>query len=72
MRPDLVVLSEPDIDGDLGLFRAVEPFGEEHFSTECSIKALVVSVIPGLPGYICIGWMPTRFEPILELSRNKF
>ncbi len=27
MRPDLVVLSEPDIDGDLGLFCAVEPFG---------------------------------------------
>lgn len=32
MWPDLVVLAEPDVDGDLGLFRAVEPFGVENFS----------------------------------------
>lgn len=71
MRPDLVVLSEPDIDGDLGLFRAVEPFCVEPFATECAIKALVVSVLPGAAG-IDLHWLDADpFEPVLELSRNE-
>ncbi len=47
MWPALVVLSEPDIDGDLSLFRAVEPFGVEDFATECSVEAFVVAIFPG-------------------------
>ena len=71
MRPDLVVLSEPDIDCDLGLFRAVEPFGVEHFATECSIKALVVSVLPGAAG-IDLHWLDADpFEPVLERCRDE-
>ena len=72
MWPDLVVLSEPDFGGDLSLFRAVEPFDVEHFSTERSIKALVVSVLPGAAG-IYLDWLDADpFEPVLELCRNKF
>jgi len=72
MRPDLVVLPEPDIDSDLGLFGGVEPFGVEHFSTECFIEALVVSVLPRAAG-IDLHWLDAdAFEPVLELSRNKF
>ena len=48
MWPDLVVLSKPQIDHDLGLFRAVEPFGVEDVATECSLEPLVVSVLPGI------------------------
>lgn len=46
MRSDPVVLSEPNIDGDLRLLRAVKPLGIEHFSSQGSVEALVVSVFP--------------------------
>ena len=46
MRADLVVLPEPDIDGDLSLFGCVTPFGVEDFATECSVEALIVTVLP--------------------------
>ena len=44
MRPDLVVLPEPDIDSDLGLFGGVEPFGVEHFPTECAVSRIRTSL----------------------------
>ena len=46
MWPDLVVLSEPDIDDDLSLFGGVKPFGVKDFATECSVEAFVVSIFP--------------------------
>ena len=46
MRSDLVILPEPHIDGDLGLFCAVEPLGIQDFSSQRSVEALVVSVLP--------------------------
>lgn len=49
MWPDLVVLPEPNIDGDLGLSRAVEPFCIQGFVMECSAEPFVVSVSQGLP-----------------------
>ena len=50
MRPDLVVLSEPYVDGDLGLFGGVDPRGVEDFAPKCSVEALVGSVFPGTAG----------------------
>lgn len=44
---ELVVLSEPDSNDSLGMFRVVEPFRGEHFSTKCSSEALVGAVLLG-------------------------
>ena len=46
MRPDMVVLFEPLIDDGLGLSGCCEPFCVEDFATQCSVKALIVSVRP--------------------------
>ena len=45
MRSDLVVLPEPNIDGDLGLFGGVEPFSLEDFFSQGAVKAFVVSCV---------------------------
>ncbi len=47
MWPNTIVLSEPGIDDDLGLFGGVEPFGVQDFSAQCAVEALVVAVRPG-------------------------
>ena len=41
VRSDLVVLPEPSIDNDLGLFGGVEPFSVEDFFSQGAIKARV-------------------------------
>ena len=41
MRSDLIVLPEPNIDNDLGLFGGVEPFSVEDFFSQGPVKALV-------------------------------
>ena len=41
MRSDLVVLPEPSINNDLGLFGGVEPFSVEDFFSQGPVKALV-------------------------------
>ena len=46
MRPYFVILSKPDIDRDLRLPGAMEPFCVQNFTTWCSVKAPVVAV-PG-------------------------
>ena len=46
MRADVVVLSEPLIDDDLGLLCRHEPFGIEYLAAQGSIEALIVSVLP--------------------------
>ena len=45
MRSDLVVLPEPSIDNDLGLFVGVEPFSVEDFFSQGAVKAFVVSCV---------------------------
>ena len=45
MRSDLVVLPEPKIDSDLGLFGGVEPFCVEEFFSQGAVKAFVVSYV---------------------------
>ena len=47
MRAGMVVLSEPCIDGDLGLLCGVEPLHIQNFPTQCSIEAFVVAIFPG-------------------------
>ena len=47
MRPDLVVLPEPDVDGGLSLSGRVEPFGIQDLLAQGAVEALVVSVLPG-------------------------
>ena len=44
MMSDLVIFPEPDIDCDLRLFGALEPFSIKHFSSKCSVEAFVISV----------------------------
>ena len=38
MRSDLIVLPEPNIDNDLGLFGGVEPFSVEDFFSQGAVK----------------------------------
>ena len=42
----MIVLPQPGIDCDLSLFIAVEPFGVKDLSSECSVEAFVISVLP--------------------------
>ena len=44
-RSDLVVLPEPKIDSDLGLFGGEEPFSVEEFFSQGAVKAFVVSCV---------------------------
>ena len=44
-RSDLVVLPEPKIDSDLGLFGGVEPFCVRDFFSQGAVKAFVVSCV---------------------------
>ena len=46
MMSDLIILLELDIDCDLRLFGALEPFSIKHFSSKCSVEAFVISVFP--------------------------
>ena len=71
MWPDLVILSEPDIDGDLGLFGAVKPLCIEDFATECSVEALVVSVL-SRAAWIDLDRVDADLDkPLLQRSRDE-
>jgi len=61
MGADVIVLSEPYIDGCLGLSCCGEPFHIEDFISERSIEALVVAVFPGAPRI-----NPDRFDPCFD------
>ena len=45
VRSDLVVLPEPKIDSDLGLFGGVEPFCVEEFFSQGAVQTLVMSYV---------------------------
>ena len=47
LRADVIVLSEPLVDDDLGLLCCGEPFGVEHLAAQSSVKSFVVSILPG-------------------------
>ena len=66
MRPDLVVLSEPDIDGDLGLFCAVELFRIQNFPTERSVEALVEAILLGAAWVALHRLDANAFQPALK------
>jgi len=46
----VIVLFEPDIDDDLSLFNCREPFRIEDLSSERSIEAFVIPVLPRTAG----------------------
>ena len=46
VRSDLIVLPEPNIDNDLGLFGGVEPFSVEDFFSQGAVEALVIPIFP--------------------------
>ena len=47
MWTDVIVLSEPLIDDDLGLLCRHEPLGIEYLAAQRSIEAFVVLALPG-------------------------
>ncbi len=63
MRSDLVVLPEPDIDGDQCLSFAEEPFSDEQFAPECSVEPFVATFFRGDPGSIEAAFAPTAAIP---------
>ena len=46
MRSDIVVLFEPFVDDGLRLFQGRKPLGIQHLSSEHSVEALVITVLP--------------------------
>ena len=65
MRSDLVVLSEPSIDNDLGLFGGVEPFSVEDFFSQGAVKAFVIPIFPRT-AWIDLHWCdPDPLQPVL-------
>ena len=65
MRSDLVVLPEPNIDSDLGLYGVVEPFSVKEFFSQGAVKAFVVSIFPWR-ARIDLHWFdPNLLQPVL-------
>ena len=66
MRSDLIVLPEPNIDNDLGLFGGVEPFSVEDFFSQGAVEAFVVSIFPRA-ARIDLLWFDTDpLQPIFQ------
>ena len=71
MWPSVVVLSEPLIDDDLGLFCRREPFRIENLSAQRAIEPLVVSILPGRSG-IDTDWFDSNpSKPVLRCFGSK-
>ena len=49
MRPDLVVMSSPNLDQNLSLLAAAEPLEAEAFISKLVVETLVGSVLPRFP-----------------------
>ena len=58
MRPDGVVVPPPLLDDNSRLFEAVEDLPVEQLVTQLAVEALVVAVLPGLPGSMNRVWVP--------------
>jgi len=56
MWPDMIVLFQPCIDDDPGLFDCWEPLGIENFSSECAVEAFIVAFLPWTAG-IDLDWL---------------
>ena len=50
MWADVIVLPEPAVDDDLGLFCRCEPFGVQDLSAQCAVEPFVVPFSQGDPG----------------------
>ena len=71
MRPDLVVLPEPCINDDLGLFGAVEPLCIQHFAAQRAIESLVIAIFPGWSRIDLNGLYAYLSQSCLQLFGNK-
>jgi len=71
MRPDVVVLFQPQYDDDLSLLCCCEPLGIEHLMAQSSIEAFIVSVFPGR-AWIDLDWFdPNTHQPVLQRDREE-
>jgi hypothetical protein len=68
MRPDLVILSEPDVDGGLSLSGRVEPLGVQNLLAQGSVEAFIVSVFPRAARIDPDGFDADLDEPLLCLA----
>ncbi len=59
----MIVLFEPSIDDDLSLFNCREPFGIEDLSSERTIEAFVIAVLPRTAGVDLDRLDADLFEP---------
>ena len=64
-------MPEPDIDGDLSLFGCVTPFGVEYFATECSVEALIITVLPRWSWVDLHRLDADASEPVLQRCRDE-
>ena len=71
MRPDVIVLSEPVIDDDLGLLGRCEPLRIEHLSAQCAIEPLVASVLPWRSGIDTDRFDTNSAKPVLRCFGSK-
>ena len=71
VRSDLIVLPEPNIDNDLGLFGGVEPFSVEDFFSQGAVKAFVVSIFPRAAWIDLHRFDPNLLQPVLQMRGNK-
>ena len=66
MWPNVVILFEPLIDDRLGLSGCWEPLSVENFTTQGSVKALIITILPGR-ARIDVDWLDADFdEPVFE------
>ena len=72
MRADTVVLFEPSIDDDLGLFGGVEPFCVQDFAAQSTIEPLILAVLPRRSGIDLDGFDPDFSQPFLQSYCDKF
>jgi len=71
MRADVIVLPDPLVDHDLGLFDCCNPFSVSHLFAERFIEGLVVSILPGRAGLDLHGLDPGPREPLLKRRGDK-
>ena len=71
MRPDMVVLSEPYVDGCLCLSNSVEPFSVQDFIAKSTIEAFVISILPWASWIDLDGFDVQLHKPFLKCDCDK-
>ena len=71
MGSDVVVFPWPDIDCQLRLFDAVEPFGTEYFSAQRAVEPFVLAILPGATWVDFDRSHTNLSKPFLEVFSNE-